>query len=153
MMLGPQLSRTIFHVSARSDGNSSSQQQQQQHTPRTQLNNERSLSRGEGVGAGEESKAKQECLWALCHRCSGPKACSLTREVRLLYREYIIRQGDIGDAFYIILEGLCTVTHEQMGVINQLFASDSFGEVALLEVVLQPSRTTPLCSDRTCPTC
>ena len=138
MMLGPRLSRTIFHVSARSDGNSSNQQQQQQqHTPRTHLNNKRTLSRGEGVGEGEKSKAEQECLWALCHLCSGPKACSLTREVLLLYREYIIRQGDIGNAFYIILEGLCTVTHEQMGVINQLFASDSFGEVALLEVLLQ----------------
>lgn len=67
------------------------------------------------------------------------------------FRDYIVRQGEVGDAFYIILEGMCTVHHDLMGVINQLYATDSFGEVALLEVFAvphasmhRPSRKFPL---------
>lgn len=60
--------------------------------------------------------------------------CKFARLKKYMMGDYVIRQGDIGDAFYLILEGSCTVEHTQMGVINQLFASDSFGEVALLEV-------------------
>uniref|UniRef100_A0A7S0V1A8 Cyclic nucleotide-binding domain-containing protein n=1 Tax=Hemiselmis tepida TaxID=464990 RepID=A0A7S0V1A8_9CRYP len=59
--------------------------------------------------------------------------CKFARLRKYQAGEAVFRQGEIGDAFYIILEGMCSVEHSVMGVINQLFASDTFGEIALLQ--------------------
>jgi cAMP-dependent protein kinase regulator len=49
----------------------------------------------------------------------------------------IMKQGDVGDAFYIIEEGECsvTITNEkgETQEVNQLKTADYFGELALLE--------------------
>jgi cAMP-dependent protein kinase regulator len=51
--------------------------------------------------------------------------------------EVIMKQGDLGDAFYIIEEGECSVTRTneqgQTGKVNDLKVADYFGEIALLE--------------------
>uniref|UniRef100_A0A6U4W0S5 Cyclic nucleotide-binding domain-containing protein n=1 Tax=Hemiselmis andersenii TaxID=464988 RepID=A0A6U4W0S5_HEMAN len=59
--------------------------------------------------------------------------CKFARLRKYKPGEYVFKQGEIGDAFYIILEGMCNVEHSVMGLINQLFASDTFGEIALLQ--------------------
>ncbi|WP_027085809.1 peptidase domain-containing ABC transporter [Cohnella panacarvi] len=45
----------------------------------------------------------------------------------------IVRQGDVGDAFFIVHTGQCEVVNEEDGtVINRLISGDFFGELALL---------------------
>ncbi len=55
--------------------------------------------------------------------------------------EYVFRQGDLGDALYIIAKGTADVVRESDGrqdVVAQLHAGEMFGELALLN---QPTRT------------
>uniref|UniRef100_A0A7R9VAH7 cGMP-dependent protein kinase n=1 Tax=Chlamydomonas euryale TaxID=1486919 RepID=A0A7R9VAH7_9CHLO len=65
----------------------------------------------------------------------------------------IIREGDVGDKFYIVKEGEATVVQDQKEV-NRLFRSDFFGEQALLHdeprraTVLAASNLTVLSLDR-----
>eukprot|EP00286_Rhodomonas_abbreviata_P000334 CAMPEP_0181291444 /NCGR_PEP_ID=MMETSP1101-20121128/1969_1 /TAXON_ID=46948 /ORGANISM="Rhodomonas abbreviata, Strain Caron Lab Isolate" /LENGTH=494 /DNA_ID=CAMNT_0023395833 /DNA_START=83 /DNA_END=1567 /DNA_ORIENTATION=- len=47
--------------------------------------------------------------------------------------EVVVREGDIGDAFYIVLEGILKVQHSLLGHVNDLYASDTFGELAMVE--------------------
>jgi cAMP-dependent protein kinase regulator len=50
--------------------------------------------------------------------------------------DVIIKQGDDGDDFFLIIEGECEVTIEKDGtpsVVNNLGAADYFGEIALLQ--------------------
>eukprot|EP00035_Acanthoeca_spectabilis_P019844 m.429899 g.429899 ORF g.429899 m.429899 type:complete len:358 (-) comp17088_c0_seq1:70-1143(-) len=51
--------------------------------------------------------------------------------------DVIIKQGDDGDDFFLIIEGQCDVTIEKEGeeskVVNTLNAADYFGEIALLQ--------------------
>lgn len=50
--------------------------------------------------------------------------------------DVIIKQGDDGDDFFLIIEGECVVTKEGNGeiiVVNNLKAADYFGEIALLQ--------------------
>ena len=43
----------------------------------------------------------------------------------------IVRQGEPGDRFYVVLSGMLTVTQEGLGERRLLRPGDSFGEVAL----------------------
>ena len=45
--------------------------------------------------------------------------------------ETVVREGDPGDRFYIVLSGLFNVTQEDLGERRLLRPGDSFGEVAL----------------------
>lgn len=47
--------------------------------------------------------------------------------------EVVVREGDFGDTFYIILEGILRVEHSALGHINDMYPSDSFGELAMVE--------------------
>lgn len=51
--------------------------------------------------------------------------------------EVVMKQGDVGDAFYIIEDGECSVTRTndegETGEVNKLKVADYFGEVALLK--------------------
>jgi CRP-like cAMP-binding protein len=43
----------------------------------------------------------------------------------------VVRQGEPGDRFYIVLSGMLNVTQEELGERRLLRPGDSFGEVAL----------------------
>ena len=43
----------------------------------------------------------------------------------------VVEEGELGDRFYVVLEGLLAVTQEAMGERRLLRPDDSFGEVAL----------------------
>ncbi len=45
--------------------------------------------------------------------------------------EVLVRQGEDGDRFYVVLSGLLEVTQESRGSIGLLRPGDYFGEVAL----------------------
>ena len=45
--------------------------------------------------------------------------------------ETVVREGDPGDRFYIVLSGLFSVSQEGIGERRMLRPGDSFGEVAL----------------------
>lgn len=55
----------------------------------------------------------------------------------------IVREGDYGDRFYIVLEGSVTITVGG-GPVATLDAHDSFGEEALLQAIPQPATATAL---------
>ncbi len=61
----------------------------------------------------------------------------LTRLARQMEREEIaagksvVREGDDGDRFYVVLSGLLAVSQESMGPRRMLRPGDYFGEVAL----------------------
>eukprot|EP01104_Vermistella_antarctica_P010458 TRINITY_DN279_c1_g1_i2.p1 TRINITY_DN279_c1_g1~~TRINITY_DN279_c1_g1_i2.p1 ORF type:complete len:396 (+),score=86.76 TRINITY_DN279_c1_g1_i2:127-1314(+) len=63
--------------------------------------------------------------------------------------EVIVRQGDIGDIFYIIVEGEVQVTQQApdgtVGVVGVLQSSDYFGEIALLTHRPRAATVTALC--------
>ena len=43
----------------------------------------------------------------------------------------VVRQGDEGDRFYVVLSGMLNVTQEEIGERRMLRPGDTFGEVAL----------------------
>lgn len=45
----------------------------------------------------------------------------------------VVREGEIGDAFYVILEGEAKVVHPSGRVVNHLYPGDFFGEISLLD--------------------
>lgn len=49
--------------------------------------------------------------------------------------EYIIREGDEADAFYIISRGRVAVSREKAGELAQLGPGDYFGEIGLGRIV------------------
>jgi cAMP-dependent protein kinase regulator len=75
----------------------------------------------------------------LFHCLSFPQIQRLTdllKENTYQAGEYIIRQGDVGETFYVLLEGQCDCTiNQQDGTENIVFqpkVHDYFGEKALL---------------------
>jgi ATP-binding cassette, subfamily B, bacterial len=62
---------------------------------------------------------------------------TLMRLAQRMQREYVhpgdtvVREGDPGDRFYVILEGLFSVTQLERGERRLLRPGDAFGEVAL----------------------
>lgn len=67
-------------------------------------------------------------------------------EVHLSDGDLAIRQGDIGDLFYVIADGCVTVTQEGREL-RRLAQGDSFGEIALLLTV---ARTTTVTASGPC---
>jgi CRP/FNR family cyclic AMP-dependent transcriptional regulator len=57
----------------------------------------------------------------------------LAVEERLMEGATIVREGDIGDTFYVILEGEAKVVNASNRVVNRLQPGDSFGEISLLD--------------------
>jgi len=45
----------------------------------------------------------------------------------------IVKEGDLGDAFYAILEGQAKAVNRQGRTVNRLLPGDFFGEIALLD--------------------
>lgn len=46
--------------------------------------------------------------------------------------QVVIKEGDVGDEFYLVESGTATISKQTQGVVNQISKGDYFGEVALL---------------------
>jgi len=57
----------------------------------------------------------------------------LTEEVRFMEGATIVRQGDAGDTFFVILEGEAKVAGPSGRVVNRLRPGEYFGEISLLD--------------------
>lgn len=60
-------------------------------------------------------------------------------------REFLMQEGDVGHEFFIILEGTCTVSTEENGIIAELHAGDYCGEQALLNDCVRTASIQALC--------
>jgi ATP-binding cassette subfamily B protein len=56
----------------------------------------------------------------------------------------LLREGDDGDRFYVILNGLFSVTQEQRGLRRVLKPGDYFGEVALTMELPRTASVSPM---------
>jgi CRP-like cAMP-binding protein len=61
------------------------------------------------------------------------RLADLTEEQRFMEGSRIVREGDIGDTFYVILEGQANVVNASGRVVNRLRPGDFFGEISLLD--------------------
>ena len=61
------------------------------------------------------------------------RVADLAQEERIMEGATIVREGDIGDTFYVILEGEAKVTSKSGRVGNRLRPGDFFGEISLLD--------------------
>jgi CRP/FNR family transcriptional regulator, cyclic AMP receptor protein len=57
----------------------------------------------------------------------------LTEEVRFMEGATVVRQGDTGDTFFVILEGEAKVAGPSGRVVNRLRPGEFFGEISLLD--------------------
>jgi CRP-like cAMP-binding protein len=57
----------------------------------------------------------------------------LTEEQRYMEGARVVREGDVGDTFYVILEGQAKVVSGSGRVVNRLRPGDFFGEISLLD--------------------
>lgn len=57
----------------------------------------------------------------------------LTEEVRFMEGAKVVRQGDAGDTFFVILEGEAKVAGPSGRVVNRLRPGEFFGEISLLD--------------------
>ena len=57
----------------------------------------------------------------------------LTEQVRFMEGATVVRQGDDGDTFFVILEGEAKVAGPSGRVVNRLRPGEFFGEISLLD--------------------
>ena len=65
---------------------------------------------------------------------SGERLSALAARMRreqIAPGEAVVREGEDGDRFYVVLAGMLTVSQESMGARRMLRPGDYFGEVAL----------------------
>ena len=58
----------------------------------------------------------------------------LTEESRFMEGAKVVRQGDSGDAFFVILEGEAKVLGPSGRVLSRLLPGEYFGEISLLDL-------------------
>jgi CRP-like cAMP-binding protein len=61
------------------------------------------------------------------------RLADLTREERYMEGAHVVRAGDIGDTFYVLLEGEAKVASPSGRTVNSLRPGDFFGEISLLD--------------------
>jgi len=61
------------------------------------------------------------------------RLAELTEEQRYMEGAKVVREGDIGDTFYVILEGEAKVIGRSGKVVNRLYPGEFFGEISLLD--------------------
>jgi CRP-like cAMP-binding protein len=61
------------------------------------------------------------------------RLADLTEEQRYMEGATVVRAGDIGDTFYVILEGVAKVVSPSGRTVNRLYPGDFFGEISLLD--------------------
>ena len=61
------------------------------------------------------------------------RLADLTEEQRYMEGSRVVRDGDIGDTFYVVLQGEAKVTSPSGRVVNRVRPGDFFGEISLLD--------------------
>lgn len=61
------------------------------------------------------------------------RLADLIEEQRYMEGARVVREGDIGDTFYVILEGEAKVLSRSGRTVNRLRPGDFFGEISLLD--------------------
>ena len=61
------------------------------------------------------------------------RLADLCEEQRYMQGATIVRHADIGDTFYVILEGEAKVVSRSGRTVNRLFPGEFFGEISLLD--------------------
>ena len=56
-----------------------------------------------------------------------------SQEARFMEGASVVKQGQEGDRFYVILQGQAKVVNEAGQVVNRLLPGDFFGEISLLD--------------------
>lgn len=72
-------------------------------------------------------------LFAGLSRRHQHRVADLAVEEAIMEGATIVREGDIGETFYVILEGEAKVTTKSGRVVNRLRPGDFFGEISLLD--------------------
>ena len=57
----------------------------------------------------------------------------LTEEQRYMEGASVVKEGDLGDSFFVIVEGEAKVLSSSGRVVNHLYPGDFFGEISLLD--------------------
>jgi CRP-like cAMP-binding protein len=61
------------------------------------------------------------------------RIADLTEQQRYMEGARVVRQGDVGDTFYVILEGEARVVGASGRTVNRLRPGEFFGEISLLD--------------------
>jgi len=85
------------------------------------------------VGKREREAIAQVPLFQSLSSRHQRRVADLASEERLMEGATIVREGDIGDTFYVILEGEAKVTSASGRVVNRMRPGDFFGEISLLD--------------------
>jgi CRP-like cAMP-binding protein len=85
------------------------------------------------VGKREREAIAQVPLFQSLSSRHQRRVADLASEERLMEGATIVREGDIGDTFYVILEGEAKVTSASGRVVNRMRPGEFFGEISLLD--------------------
>jgi CRP-like cAMP-binding protein len=85
------------------------------------------------MGKRERDAIRQVPLFSALPARHQRRLSDLAVEERLMEGATIVREGDIGDTFYVIVEGEAKVTSKSGRVVNRLRPGDFFGEISLLD--------------------
>ena len=72
-------------------------------------------------------------LFSACSKKELQALAKRAEERRVPAGTAIVREGEAGDAFYVILQGQAKAVNKQGKVVNRLLPGDFFGEIALLD--------------------
>ena len=61
------------------------------------------------------------------------RLADLTEEQRFMAGAHVVQEGEIGDTFYLILEGEAKVTDRTGRTVNRLYPGVFFGDISLLD--------------------
>jgi CRP/FNR family transcriptional regulator, cyclic AMP receptor protein len=85
------------------------------------------------VGRRERDAVAQVPLFSTLSSRHLKRFADLAEEERIMEGATIVREGDIGDTFYAVLEGEAKVVSKSGRVVNRLRPGDFFGEISLLD--------------------
>jgi CRP-like cAMP-binding protein len=85
------------------------------------------------VGKRERDAIAQVPLFSGLRPRHVKRLSDLTDEERFMEGANVVREGDPGDAFYVILEGEAKVVAPSGRVVNRLLPGEYFGEISLLD--------------------
>ena len=85
------------------------------------------------MGRRERDAVAQVPLFSTLSSRHLRRVADLAEEEHLMEGATIVREGDIGDTFYVILEGEAKVTSKNGRIVNRLRPGDFFGEISLLD--------------------
>lgn len=90
-------------------------------------------AKGEDVPRRERDALAQVPLFSGLPSRHLKRLGDVTEEQRYMDGATVVREGDIGDTFYLILEGEAKVVNRSGRVVNRVRPGDFFGEISLLD--------------------